>query len=91
MADVIAIGAIRAIRERGLRIPEDISVIGYDGLAICDYLQPRLTTVAQPTIAMAKRSAYLLLEQIQKGKTAVHESVPFFLEQKDSVIVRDQA
>lgn len=85
MADVMAIGAMRAIREYGLRVPEDISVIGYDGLEICDYLQPRLTTVAQPTADMAKRSAALLLEQIRQGKPAAHEEIPFSLERKDSV------
>ena len=90
MADVIAIGAIRAIREKGLRVPEDISVIGYDGLAICDYLQPRLTTVAQPTAAMAHSSAKMLLEHIQQGSLARHETVPFSLDCKDSVTFRTE-
>lgn len=85
IADVIAIGAIRAIRERGLQVPEDISVMGYDGLAICDYLQPRLSTVAQPTEDMAKSSARLLLEQLETGCAARHEYVPFRLECRDSV------
>lgn len=85
MADVIAIGAIRAIREHGLRVPEDISVIGYDGLGICDYLQPRLTTVAQPTKDMAAGSAKMLLEHIRQGTPARHETIPFSLDCKDSV------
>ena len=85
MADVIAIGAIRAIRERGLRVPEDISVVGYDGLAIGDFLQPRLSTVAQPIEAMAQRSAALLLEQIERHTPASHETIPFSLARKESV------
>ena len=85
MADVIAIGAIRAIHEYGLRVPEDISVVGYDGLDICDYLQPRLTSVAQPTNEMARSSANMLLEQISHGGAASHETVPFSLNCKDSV------
>ena len=85
MADVIAIGAIRAIRERGLQVPEDISVIGYDGLEIGDYLQPRLTTVAQPTEVMALNSANLLLEQIEQGASARREDVPLTIHIRDSV------
>lgn len=88
MADVIAIGAIRAIRERGLRVPEDISVVGYDGLAIGDFLQPRLSTVAQPTDAMAKRSAQMLLQQIEHNTKADHVTVPFSLDCKESVAGR---
>ena len=85
MADVIAIGAIRAIRERGLRVPEDISVMGYDGLEVGDYLQPRLTTVAQPMEAMARTSAGLLLEQIEHGVSARWEDVPLTMQIRDSV------
>ena len=85
MADVIAIGAIRAIREHGLQVPEDISVIGYDGLAIGDFLQPRLSTIAQPTDAMAKRSAQMLLQQIDHNSKADYVTVPFSLDCKESV------
>ena len=88
MADVIAIGAIRAIRERGLRVPEDISVVGYDGLAIGDYLQPRLSTIAQPTDAMAQHSARMLLQQINCGGKTDHVTVPFSLDCKESVCGR---
>ena len=47
MADVLAVGAIRAIRDRGLRVPEDVSVMGFDGIELGNYLSPRLTTVRQ--------------------------------------------
>ena len=85
MADVIAIGAIRAIREHGLRVPEDISVVGYDGLDIGDFLQPRLSTIAQPTDAMAKQSARMLLQQIAGSARADYVTVPFSLDCKESV------
>lgn len=88
MADVIAIGAIRAIREHGLRVPEDISVMGYDGLEIGDYLQPRLSTVAQPLGTLAQRSASLL-QYMLDGGAACHEVVPFRLENRESVSVMD--
>ena len=88
MADVIAIGAIRAIRERGLRVPEDVSVVGYDGLAIGDFLQPRLSTIAQPTDAMARCSAEMLLQQIDHSVETDHITVPFSLDCKESVLGR---
>jgi len=85
MADVIAIGAIRALRDRGLRVPEDVSVIGYDGLQVGDYLQPRLTTVDQPVDDLAQRSAELMLALIEKGEAARHEVAPVALNRKESV------
>ena len=85
MADVIAIGAIRAIREKGLRVPEDISVVGYDGLDIGDFLQPKLTTVTQPTEDLTRRSAEMLLDQVDKGTEAHHVTIPFSLSCKESV------
>ena len=51
-ADVMAIGAIRALRDRGLRVPEDVSVMGFDGLTLGSYLVPQLTTVIQPVAAL---------------------------------------
>lgn len=87
MADVIAIGAMRALREHGLRVPQDVSVMGYDGLEVGDYLQPRLSTVAQPTRELACRSAALLLAQLQGGE-ACHETVPFRLCLRESVLRR---
>lgn len=47
-SDMMAVGAYRAIREAGLKIPEDISVAGFDGVELGDYLQPKLTTILQP-------------------------------------------
>lgn len=84
MADVIAIGASRAIREHGLRIPQDVSVMGYDGLSIGDFLNPRLSTIAQPTQELARRSAAILLEAIEQEAEARHEVVPFALSCKES-------
>lgn len=85
MADVIAIGAIRAIRERGLRVPEDISVMGYDGLEMGDYIQPRLSTVTQPVDTMAQRSAALLCSML-RGGAACHETVAFTLHRRESIL-----
>ncbi len=81
MADVLAVGAIRAIRDRGLRVPEDISVMGFDGIELGKYLSPRLTTIRQDRERIANRSLEILLacmnEEQAEEAAAVHELLPF--------------
>ena len=85
MADVMAIGAVRALRDRDYRVPEDISVIGFDGLAIGDYYVPKLTTITQSAEQMARRSVEILFDCIKNGAPARHETIPFTLDCKQSV------
>ncbi len=85
IADVMAIGAIRALREQGLRVPEDISVMGVDGLPLGDYLVPQLATIRQSVDEMACRSVNLLLGSIERGERATHEMVPFTVKCRESV------
>lgn len=65
MSDIMAIGAMKAITDCGYNVPEDISVLGFDGIAIGRYLNPTLTSVAQPYEAIAKRSTELLIGNIE--------------------------
>lgn len=83
-ADVMAIGAIRALRDNGLRVPEDVSVMGFDGLALGSYLVPQLSTVAQSVHAMAQRGVEILIERIEGRGTACYESVPYTINQRES-------
>ena len=85
MSDVMALGAIRALADAGKRVPEDISVIGFDGLQIGEYTLPRLSTVAQAVEQLAERSMDLLLRSIEEGASAVHEVVPVRLLLRESV------
>ena len=85
MADVMAIGAIRALTDHGLRVPEDVSVMGFDGLKIGDYTVPKLATIRQNVDAMAEESIRLLLENISASRDPRHETVPVTLELKESV------
>ena len=75
----MAIGAIRCLRDRGLRVPEDISVVGFDGVALGEYCVPRLTTVRQDTRSMVHRAAEILLSRLTEELPPVHETVPFTL------------
>jgi DNA-binding LacI/PurR family transcriptional regulator len=65
--DVSAIGAISALREAGLKIPEDISVIGFDDVHAAAFHNPALTTIRQPLYQMGKLAAQHLLKRIAKG------------------------
>lgn len=76
MADVIAIGAIRALRDAGMRVPEDVSVVGFDGLQIGTFAIPRLDTLSQNVELLATRSVLLLLERIDEKLPACHETIP---------------
>lgn len=81
--DVMAIGAIRALRDHGLRVPEDVSVMGYDGLPLGSYMVPKLSTIAQPVQTLAQRSVEILTACIE-GAPSRHETVPFVLFQRES-------
>ena len=68
--DVSAIGAIRALREAGLRVPEDISVVGFDDIPFAAYQNPALTTIRQPLWEMGKLAAETVLSRIANGNGA---------------------
>jgi DNA-binding LacI/PurR family transcriptional regulator len=69
-SDVLALGAIRAVRRAGLSVPGDVSVVGYDDSAFMNCTDPPLTTVRQPIEAMGKAAVALLVSQIEN--TAVY-------------------
>jgi LacI family transcriptional regulator len=62
--DIAAIGTIRALKEAGIRVPEDVSVVGFDDILSAAYFTPSLTTVRQPLAEMGQRGAQVLLERI---------------------------
>jgi LacI family transcriptional regulator len=62
--DISAIGAIRALKDVGLTVPGDVSVVGFDDIQSAAYSTPSLTTVRQPLLEMGKRGAQVLLERI---------------------------
>ncbi|AOM83735.1 LacI family DNA-binding transcriptional regulator [Salisediminibacterium beveridgei] len=64
--DIIALASIEAMKDLGIRVPEDISVIGYDNLEIGSYFKPYLTTVEQPVDALVAKGSDLLMRQIKE-------------------------
>ena len=69
--DLIAVGAIRAMREAGLRVPEDVAVVGFDNLPLAQMVDPPLTTVNVPQQYMGELAALRLAERIQKPNLPV--------------------
>ena len=71
--DISAIGAIRAIQEVGLRVPQDISVMGFDDIPGANFYSPSLTTVRQPLSRMGEVAAQALLDRIEGKKEYLSE------------------
>jgi DNA-binding LacI/PurR family transcriptional regulator len=71
-SDPLALGAIRAVRRRGLSVPRDVSVIGYDDSALMTCVDPALTTIRQPIEAMGRAAVDLLVHQLEgtRARTA---------------------
>ncbi|WP_026652911.1 LacI family DNA-binding transcriptional regulator [Butyrivibrio proteoclasticus] len=73
--DFAAFGGINAIRQRGLRIPEDISVVGYDGIELARRISPILTTIVQDTVKIGSLAASKLIELINNPKGTLIEQI----------------
>lgn len=64
-SDTIAVGAYQAIQQQGLRIPQDLSIIGYDDIELARYLSPPLSTICQPKAELGKLAVEALLQRIK--------------------------
>lgn len=70
--DEMAFGAIRAIKKKGLRCPEDISILGFDGIAVGGYMDPPLTTMDRPVYKMARKAVEVIV-----GSESFSETIEF--------------
>ncbi|MDE5801299.1 MAG: LacI family transcriptional regulator [Lachnospiraceae bacterium] len=73
--DFSCFGGMNVIRERGLRIPEDISVAGYDGIRAGRHIEPQLTTLRQDTVQIGAQAGEKLISLIEKPRTTIIEPV----------------
>ncbi|HQR89278.1 MAG TPA: substrate-binding domain-containing protein, partial [Caulobacter sp.] len=67
----MAMGALEAIRQRGLRCPDDISLVGFDDIRFAQYLNPKLTTVSQPMEQIGHEVVRLLLDILADRASAL--------------------
>ena len=86
MSDVMAVGAMRAMTDSKISIPSDISVIGYDGIELVNYYNPKLTTILQLQDQIAFNAVKIITSQIEKNLDPIHKVLPFKLMEGESVI-----
>jgi DNA-binding LacI/PurR family transcriptional regulator len=87
--DISAIGAIRALREKGLRVPEDVSVVGFDDIQSAAYQNPGLTTVRQPLSKMGKIAAETVLRRIGRNGAEHNADDPKQITVEPELVVRE--
>ena len=91
-ADILAIGAKKAFYERGVRVPEDISLMGFDDLEISQYLTPGLSTVRQQISTKGEKAVELLIRNIEEPELTKQELIlPVTLVERGSVLRRATA
>ncbi len=85
--DITAIGVMRAIQERGLCIPQDISLIGFDDIELCSFVSPKLTSIHTHKKAMGTMAVRMLMDQIQNDTIPVRTYMPFKLIERESCMI----
>jgi DNA-binding LacI/PurR family transcriptional regulator len=87
--DALALGALRAVQEAGLRVPEDVAIVGFDGIEECAYARPSLTTIDPGVVEIAETALSFLAERIEDpvaaGPARLHRS-PFRLVRRGSTV-----
>ena len=73
--DQLAVSSYYAIQMRGLKIPDDISIIGYDNIELASLIKPKLTTIEQPKYDMGKNAAELLIKRIRDNKKTIPQTI----------------
>ncbi|MGN0779558.1 MAG: LacI family DNA-binding transcriptional regulator [Aristaeellaceae bacterium] len=85
MSDMVAMGVIRALHDLGRRVPEDVSVFGFDGTEMGGYFIPRLTTVEQPVDDIARESVRVLMDMMQNDAPPADVVVDGIIRLRESV------
>lgn len=92
MNDAMAAGCLHALLDNGLRVPEDVSLIGFDNREICEYLRPKLTTIELPVREIGRQAGNLVMEQIASQDDEPRSIIlPCKLVERDSVAAPTQA
>lgn len=75
--DLLALGLMRGLAKQGIRIPQDMAVVGYDDVDFANVLSPPLTTISQPKYELGYKAAQLLLEETQDAEHHTHQQIMF--------------
>lgn len=83
--DETALGLMRGLHEQGVRVPDDISVLGYDDIDLDEYVVPKLTTIHQPVVTMGQQATELLINRVRNQRqSAQMVDLPVVLKQRES-------
>ena len=82
--DLIAVGIMRAVRAAGLRVPEDLSVVGFDDIPVAAFVEPPLTTFNQPKAAMGDLAFGIILEELEGSHVTTSRHLPGHLVVRES-------
>lgn len=77
VSDMPAIGALNCFLEHGIKVPEEMAVIGYDDLEICNFIVPSLTSISQPAREMGHETARMLIEKLEKKDSSSLHNIIF--------------
>ena len=88
VSDEVAIGARKALYEQGVRVPEDVSIIGFDGIEMVYYTEPALASISQPFYELGQKASEILMERMKGNDDNVHIVLPFQLIENQSVSSR---
>ena len=80
----MAIGGMKYLLRQGYSIPDDIGILGYDNIGICSFIEPELTTIAQPIYKMGEEACKLLMNEINKKNKSnqIINLTPYLVERK---------
>lgn len=90
-SDEMAISAIQALQEHGIRVPEDISVIGMDDIPLADYVTPKLTTIHRPIYELGETAAKTLYDMIHHQTHGRLQILPTHLVERESCVSRHRS
>lgn len=85
MSDIMAIGCCRRLKDEGRSVPDDVSVVGFDGLPISQFYLPRLTTIKQLEWELCTKGIEVLVDMVENKTTSQHILVPFEFIEGESV------
>jgi LacI family transcriptional regulator len=75
--DLLALGFMRGLAKQGIRVPQDMAIVGYDDVDFANVLSPPLTTIRQPKYELGYKAAQLLLEETQDSDHHTHQQIMF--------------
>lgn len=86
--DMVAVGALLACQELGISVPRDLSIVGFDGIALGGYVTPPLTTVRQPMLEIGRSAMQMLLDLLQEKTVENHLLSPYLLKRSSSAVLK---